>query len=91
MANLTEDIPGFWGTLDPALASEIFPLAQEDMSPLAAPPGSNYTLVGNSLSPNFHNPFFPSTQVVGEFVSPQEIEILYCDVILTSVKVKRIN
>ncbi|KAJ5373770.1 hypothetical protein N7517_005776 [Penicillium concentricum] len=79
LTNLTEDIPGFGGTIDPALTSEIIPLPQEDNTPLPFPLGSNYLLAGNSTSPNFNDPFFPSTPVLDELISPQDIEILYRD------------
>lgn len=89
LTNLTEDIPGFWGTIDPVLTSEFLPLPQEDTPPLATPLVGNYLLEGNSMSPNFNDPFFPSTPVLDEFISPQDIAILYCDPPLTSAKVKR--
>ncbi|CAI7658382.1 unnamed protein product [Penicillium glandicola] len=76
LTNLTEDIPGFWGTIDPSLTSEILPLPQEDTPTLPTPLGSSYLLTGNSVSPNFNDTFFPSTPVLDELITPQDIAIL---------------
>jgi hypothetical protein len=77
--NLAEDIPGFGRTIDPSLPSKILPLSQEDIPPQSSTLGSNCFLGGNSVSPYSNDPSFPSTPVLDELVSPQDIQILYCD------------
>lgn len=77
LTNLTEDIPDFWGTIDPALASNAFPLYPGITPPLPTPLESNYLLTGGSGASNFNDPLFPTAPDADELISSQDLSMLY--------------
>lgn len=79
LANLTEDIPDFWGVIDPALAltPDPLPLLSGDTSQLPTPFDTGYLHPANSNSvPQFDTSLF-STHELEEPISPSELTILY--------------
>jgi hypothetical protein len=77
LTNLTEDIPDFWGTIDPSLTSDALPLHPIDTPPLPTPLGSNYLLTGGTVASNFSDSLFSATPGADELVSFQDLAILY--------------
>ncbi|KAG2416220.1 hypothetical protein HFD88_007413 [Aspergillus terreus] len=72
LANLTEDIPDFWGAVDPVLAPDALStiLAGDSTTQLPTPFDGGYPPAGNgsSVTPAFES-FFPSTQDLEEPIS----------------------
>ncbi|KAJ6172831.1 hypothetical protein N7470_001898 [Penicillium chermesinum] len=70
LANLTEDIPDFWGVMDPLLAPDALStiLTGDGTSRLPTPSGSGYPPAGNlsSVSPAFDSSIFATTHELEE-------------------------
>lgn len=81
LANLTEDIPDFWGVIDPALGltPDALPLLSGDTPRLPTPFDTGYlhTADSHSMSSTFEPSLF-STHELEEPISPPELAALYC-------------
>jgi hypothetical protein len=78
LANLTEDIPDFWGVMDPALTPDALPLLPGDTPQLPTPFDTGYLHTANSnlVPPTFENSLF-STHELEEPISPSDLAVLY--------------
>jgi hypothetical protein len=80
LANLTEDIPDFWGAMDPVLAPDALSttLAGDSTTQLPTPFDGGYPPAGNgsSVSPAFET-LFPSTQDLEEPIPLSDLASLY--------------
>ena len=80
LANLTEDIPDFWGVMDPVLAPDALStiLAGDSTTQLPTPFDGGYPPAGNgsSVSPAFET-LFPSTQDLEEPIPLSDLASLY--------------
>lgn len=79
LANLTEDIPDFWGVMDSALAlDEPSTILAEDNTQMPIPFDGGYPPAanGNSASPAFGSPLFPSTHELEEPIPMSDLASL---------------
>lgn len=78
LANLTEDIPDFWGVMDPALTPDALPLLPGDTPQLPTPFDTGYLHTANSnlVPPTFENSLF-STHELEEPISPSDLAVLH--------------
>lgn len=78
LANLTEDIPDFWGVMDPALTPDALLPLPGDTPQLQTPFHTGYldTANDNSAIPTFETSLF-STHELEEPISPSELAALY--------------
>ncbi|KAK4861979.1 hypothetical protein LT330_003117 [Penicillium expansum] len=78
LANLTEDIPDFWGVMDPALTPDALSLLSGDAPQLPTPFDTGYlhAASGNPVPPAFENSLF-STHDLEESISPSELAALH--------------
>lgn len=78
LANLTEDIPDFWGVMDPDMMPDALPLLPGDTPRLPNPFDTVYlhTVNGNSVPPTFENSLF-STHELEEQISLSDLAALY--------------
>ncbi|KAF7594315.1 hypothetical protein BBP40_009548 [Aspergillus hancockii] len=79
LANLTEDIPDFWGaTLDLGFTLDVLPLLPNNTFPLSNPLGSVYTPTSSLVPPNFSPLRYATAQETVEAISLQDLAALYC-------------
>lgn len=78
IANLTEDIPDFWGIMDLALTPDALPLLPSDTPRLPTPLDTGYlhTVNGTSIHPTFEHSLF-STHELEEPFSSSDLAALY--------------
>lgn len=78
LANLTEDIPDFWGVMDPALTPDALPILPGDTPHLPTPFESGYLTTGSggSVAPTFESSLFASTHGLEEPISPSDLAAL---------------
>ncbi|GMF85456.1 unnamed protein product [Aspergillus oryzae] len=79
LANLTEDIPDFWGVMDPALTPDALPILPGDTPHLPTPFESGYLTTGSggSVAPAFESSLFASTHGLEEPISPSDLAALH--------------
>lgn len=81
LANLTEDIPDFWGVMDPLLAPDGFStiLAGDGAPRLPTPSDRGYVPAGNlsSASPAFDTSIFATTHELEEPIPLSDLAALY--------------
>ncbi|KAE8352203.1 hypothetical protein BDV28DRAFT_149238 [Aspergillus coremiiformis] len=79
LANLTEDIPDFWGLMDPALTPDALPILPGDTPQLPTPFESDYLSTGNgsSVPPGFESSLFRSTHELEEPISLSDLAVLH--------------
>lgn len=78
LANLTEDIPDFWGVMDSVLAPEAFSsVLAGDSTQLPTPFDSGYAAAnGSSVSPGFGGSLLPATPELEEPISLADLASL---------------
>ncbi|KAL5356461.1 hypothetical protein BJX96DRAFT_142846 [Aspergillus floccosus] len=80
LTNLTEDIPDFWGVMDPVLAPDgLSAILAGDSTQLPIAFDSSYHSTGNgsSVSPTFESSHFPSTRQAEETISRSDLASLH--------------
>lgn len=79
LANLTEDIPDFWGVMDSALAlDELSTVLADDSTQMPTPFDGGYPQAanGSSASPAFGSSIFPSTHELEEPIPLSDLAFL---------------
>lgn len=78
LANLTEDIPDFWGVMDPTLTPDALPILPGDTPHLPTPFESGYLPTGNgsSVPSAFESSLFSSINELEEPIPLSDLAVL---------------